>query len=123
MIYISYDNVMNGLNTGINMSLIAPTAAVANELFTRVCDLWFVKGYCAAKKADRSLKYGYPTGKAISIRVRTIDRLDRDGSWRGFRGVFLLHPEIEDEFLTNARSTLIMELNQHNMRYLKQWQS
>lgn len=121
MIEISYDNVMNGLNSGTNMSLIVPTTKVANKLFINACNLWYIKGYCFANKANRSLTIGYPTGKSISIQVRTIGRFIREKDWRGFRGVFLIHPKIEDKFLTNEEHTLLMEMNQHNLRYLQQW--
>jgi len=126
MIEISYDNVMNGLNKGISMSLICPTQQEADRLYRNALDLWLVDGYSSAKNQERTINYGYRMSNGpISIRFKSLDSMRYD-SWRGFRGIFLFHPCFDLKFLDNlpsVRMAQIDEMNHHNERYLEQWRA
>ncbi|AWY09400.1 hypothetical protein vBRpoPV13_43 [Ruegeria phage vB_RpoP-V13] len=126
MIEISYDNVMNGLNKHIHMSLLCPTQEEADRLFRNGIDLWHIDGYSTVKKAERSIEYGYRLpGGPVSIRFKNFKSMSHS-SWRGFRGIFLFHPSFDLEFfdqLTNAEMNQVDDMNLHNERYLDQWRA
>lgn len=122
MIEISYDNVMNGLNKSIHMSLVCPTQCEADRLFRNGMDLWFIPQFSMAKKAERSIEYGYklPNG-GVSIRFKCFKSMSHQ-SWRGFRGVFLMHPKMFDLPMSDQEMQTFDEMNHHNARYVEQWQ-
>lgn len=126
MIEISYDNVMNGLNKHINMSLICPTQEEADRLFRNGIELWHIEGYSSIKKQEREIGYGYRLpGGPVSIRFKNFKSMSHQ-SWRGFRGIFLFHPSFDLEFfdsLTGVEMAQVDEMNHHNERYLDQWRA
>lgn len=121
-IEISYPNVMNCINKGWHSTLVSPTNVVSDWLFDRAIDLWHIDGFSQVKRAERSIEYG-PDPK-LSIRFKAIDNMVHS-NWRGFRGVFLIHPDINTgKFVTNGQQAqLVQELDWHNERYLEQWRA
>lgn len=123
MIQISYDNVMNCLNKGWHSTLISPTNIVNDWLFQRAIDLWYIEGFSQVRRAERSIEYG-PGSDKLSIRFKPIDGMVHS-NWRGFRGVFLVHPDIyTGKFKINGEiSQFLEELDHHNERYLNEWRA
>lgn len=123
MIEISYPNVMNGLNKGIHMTLLCPTQCEADRLWRRGCELWYIQGFSLAKAAERSIEYG-PGDDKISIRFKSYETICRHESWRGFRGIFLLHPDITIETIRHSKCGSELEAMEiHNERYLEKWRA
>ncbi|WHM52953.1 DNA polymerase [Sulfitobacter phage vB_SupP_AX] len=123
MIEISYDNVINCLNKGLHSTSITPTNQVNDWLFQRAVDLWYIEGFSQVKRAERSIEYG-PGADKLSIRFKAMDNMIHS-NWRGFRGVYLLHPDLNrGNFPLNGQQhEFLDELHAHNERYLEQWRA
>ena len=122
MIEISYDNVMNGLNKGIHMTLLCPTQEETQRLWRKGYELWYIEGFSQAKARERSIEYG-PGNDKISIRFKNLEPFI-SSSWRGFRGIFLLHPDINPDSIRESRvGRELEEMQLHNERYLDQWRA
>lgn len=117
MIPISYKNVMNGLNKSLSMRLLCPTRGEVDYLFHRACELWYVKDFSQASRREGLITYG-----SVRIHFQNIEAIHND-SWRGFRGVFLLHPSINPDNLMPRHRSMYDEMVYHNERYLEQWRS
>ena len=120
MIEISYDNVMNGLNKGLNMTCVCPTQCEADKLYRNARALWYVKGMALCKGVERSIEYGPEGFPRLSIRFKCLKNMKED-SWRGFQGVFLIHPEFQPDNLSSQENRMISDLHEHNIRYLEKW--
>jgi hypothetical protein len=118
MYELTYFNVMKGFDLGINMMGISPTEMVNEDIFRRAIKLWYIPSYSLVKRAERAIEY--PSGVGISF--RSMDRMFFNNTWKGFRGVFLLHPEINLEQVHPRRFSMFQEMNQYNERYKDQWQ-
>ena len=119
MIEISYHNVMNALNKSIHMTLLSPTQCETDRLFRRAKDLWYIKGFSLVKSSERSIEYG-PDNDKILIRFKELNSFS-NGSWRGFRGIFLFHPDINPKSILESRELKAMD--NHNERYMDQWRA
>ena len=117
MIPISYDNVMNGLNKSINMKLLCPTRLETFSLFDRACELWYVKDFSRVSRNERLINYG-----SVQIFFHNIEAI-HNTNWKGFRGIFLLHPSIEPDKLLPRIRSMYDEMAAHNIRYLEQWRN
>lgn len=115
MIPISYDNVMNGLNKSLNMQLLCPTRQEAYYIFQRAVDLWHIEGFTQVTKTNLSIKYG-----AVYMQFKVFEATHND-SWRGFRGVFMLHPAITPETIMPRFQKMLEEMEWHNERYMESW--
>ena len=129
MIEISYDNVMNGLNKGIHMICVCPTQLESDRLYRNAVKLWYAKGWTICNSVEQTIQYGPEGFPRVFLRFKALKTL-REDSWRGFRGVFLLHPDFHPDILSsqNMRLTrqeqqMLSELSQYNERYLKQWRA
>ena len=118
---VNYNNIMRGFNTGISMSCICPTHSEADHLFRRAKDLWGVEGFSQISNNSREIQYG-PSGARLSLRFRNISGMDH-GSWKGFRGMFLFHPNFEQSQMTDTEQRLRSEMGHHNERYREQWRA
>lgn len=114
MIEISYNNVMNGLNKGFNMSLLSPTQEINAYVFNRAVDLWYVAGFSSVSKRDKKIKYGLD-GLLLSFDV--FESLFNQ-EWRAFKGIFLIHPNLKVEEMVPRFASFYNDLDHHNMRYL-----
>lgn len=117
MIEISYPNVMNSLNKGINMRLVCPTQCEADRLFRRACDLWLIKGFTTVSKHSRAIVYG-PDKLLIQCIAMSSTRRD---NMKGFRGIFLLHPTFSEDSHKFSINEMVHEMGYHNERYLDEW--
>ena len=117
MIEISYANIMNGMNRDLNMMCICPSDRVAEHLFFNACELWYIKGFSKVFKQRREIQYG-----DIMFRFRNLGSINHD-QWMGFRGIFLFHPDFQNALLPDRQHELLMQLNQHNERYLDKWRA
>lgn len=123
MIEISYDNVMNGLNKGINMTCLCPSQMEADHLFRNAIDLWYVPTFTRVKRVERSLEYGPEDHTAISIRFKNLSSFSEQ-NWKGFRGIFLIHPDINPDSIRESRVGRELEIMKfNNERYLEQWRA
>ena len=119
MIEISYANVMNGLNKGLNMRLVCHTRQEASWLFHRVCDLWHIENFTQASRHSLALVYG---PSKLQIQCVSISGM-RPDNLRGFRGVFMIHPKLRDDGHFFSLNEMVQEMDHHNERYLDQWRA
>ncbi len=117
MIEISYANVMNGLNKGIHMRLLCPTRQETHYMFQRACELWYVKDFSKASQNPYQIDYN-----GVSMRFDNFE-YTHNSSWRGFRGIFMIHPDITPENTMPRFQEMINEMDWHNERYLDQWRT
>jgi len=121
MILLSYDNVMRGLNKGMNMLCVSANRHMNREMFANAAELWYVKGFSEIKKQPYQIEYG-PAGDRVAIRFDHLVNMQA-GSWRGFRGVFLFHPELEEfKQLSTRQREVLIEMDHRNQRNEEQWQ-
>lgn len=118
MIEISYDNVMNGMNKGINMNCICLNMPQTKDLFIRACELWHIEGFSKVSRNNRHIDYN-----GLHLRFRSIDQMSRQDGWRGWRGIFLFHPEVLAPGHRFSINECVREMDQHNERYLDQWRA
>ncbi|UAT28895.1 hypothetical protein PP753_gp63 [Dinoroseobacter phage vB_DshP-R7L] len=121
MLNISYANVMNGLNHNLHMNCICKNMREVDYLFHNAKELWYVKGFSLVKRVNRSIEYG-PVHNQLTIRFSSYEQIMPD-RWRGFQGVFLIHPNLRQPGHLFKINKLIQELDAHNERYMEQWQS
>jgi len=121
MIEISYDNVMNGLDKGLHMNCICENMLQVDYLFHNAKDLWHIKGFSLVKRVERAIEYG-PGDDKITIKFSSYEQILPD-RYRGFRGVFLIHPYLLEEGHLFRINELVHNLDQHNERYLEQWRA
>ncbi|AHX00994.1 hypothetical protein HL13_gp33 [Dinoroseobacter phage DFL12phi1] len=119
MIEISYPNVMNGLNKGINMRLVCWNRDHATHLFHRVCDLWHVENFSKASRHSLALVYG---PDRLQIQCYALNMV-HEQNLRGFRGVYMIHPEIHPDNTNDLEQRTIQEMSLNNERYLEQWRA
>lgn len=124
MIEISYDNVMNCLDKGWHSVSVCPTIQTTDWLFQRAVDLWYTEGFSRVNRKERFIEYGITLDQALSIRFKAMDNMIHS-NWRGFRGVYLLHPDLNrGNFPMNGQQHgFLDELHSHNERYLEQWRA
>lgn len=119
MIEISYDNVMNGLNKGIHMRLLVPTRQVEDYLFHRAVDLWHIPDFTQVSRHSMAIVYGI---EKIQIQFRVFEAIHND-SWRDFRGIYMIHPDLKREEMMPRFVNLYDELVLHNERLLERWRA
>lgn len=122
MIEISYNNIMNGINKGLNMICICPTTFEADRLYRNARAIWYVKGFAHCKGVERSIEYGPEGFPRLSITFKPLDYI-RQKTYKGFNGIFLIHPDMDYSALHPQTISMLRELDFHNIRYLEQWQS
>jgi hypothetical protein len=119
MIELSFENVNNALSKDIHVQAYCVTMAQADYVFRRACDIYLPKnetvGYYA-KKTDLLLEIQY-----TALRFRSWKQTNE--SWRGFRGVLMIHPDLSTRFTKQRDFDLYDEMSFHNQRYLDSWQS
>jgi hypothetical protein len=113
MIEISYANVLNGLDKGIHMSLVCRDFNQTDYIFRNAVELWHIQGFTKIMKHE--IMYG-----DVMMRFRNINSM-HDSSFRGFRGVFLIHPSLLGLGLKFSINERVHELQHHNERYLESW--
>lgn len=118
---ISFNNIQRGLNAGVHMTLICPTKPETDRLWRNARELYYIKGFTQFKGTERSIEYGITLDHPISIRFKNLSSFASQ-SWRGFRGVFLIHPEIYPENIIAREERELREMLQHNTRYADKWQ-
>lgn len=122
MLLISYKNVMNGFNSGISMSCICPTQKESYFLFCRAIDIWHIEGFSEVSYNKQEIRYG-PSADKLSLKFRSILGMVYGESWKGFRGVYLFHPKLEQNQVTDKEQRLRSEINHQNERYLDKWRA
>lgn len=122
LIPISFDNVMNGLNKGIHMRLLCPTRHEAHEMYRRAHRLWHIDGYTIVRSVNMELEIGPKDGDRVAIQMKVFEAIHND-SWRGFHGVYMLHPAIERDKVLLRHAQMLEEMTWHNERFLDKWQS
>lgn len=127
MIEISYQNVMNGLNKGINMTGICPTQPEVDRLFRNAADLWYVKDLSKVVFETRQIVFPGSEQHMLRgciIRFKSLDSVSKDpGGWKGFQGIFMIHPRIHMDDLSSRENATIAEMQAHNERFLDKWQA
>lgn len=119
MIEISYHNVMNGLNKDLNMRLVLWDMNQTKAFFNRVCDLWYIEGFTTIDKRSFSLRYG---PDKIIIQCISFNPIRNINNY-GFKGIFMIHPDIHMDILTHSEHQSIQVIAAHNERYLDQWRA
>ena len=119
MIEISYANVMNSLNKNLNMRLVCWNRDQAVWLFHRVCELWHIEHFSKASRHSLALVYG---PDKLQMQCYALTSL-QDHNIRGFRGVYMIHPDIHPDNVTDSEHQIIRELAMNNERYLDQWRA
>lgn len=117
MLKLSYHNVMNGLNKGINMTCLCQNQPETDYIFHNAIDLWYVEKWTRIKKIDRSIEYGPEGFVPVVIRFRTL-HMFLNSNWRSFQGVFLIHPDLQ---YGSRDWNEIEAMNVHNGKYYDQW--
>lgn len=102
MILLSYDAVMKGFNLGLNMFCVTANRHSNRVIFDNAVDLWYIKGFSEIKRYPYQIEYG-PAGDRVCLRFNYLNNMMGAKTWRGFRGVFLFHPELEDFKLLSPR--------------------
>jgi len=117
MIEISYQNVTNGINHGINMKLICSSRYQADYLFKNACDLWYIKDFATYNKSNLSLTYGVNPVfiQCVSILNLTMEQV------HGFTGAFLTHPSLISDVGSFPFNEIIQAMDYHNTRYIDKW--
>lgn len=120
MIELSHANVLNGFAKMIHMQVWSRNMVIGDYVFNRAVDLYYRPNHDKigfyVKRADRTLEIQY-----TAIRFKSWDGAKND-SWRGFRGVQMIHPELSLNFHTQKDFDLYDEMKFHNERYLDSWQ-
>ena len=119
MIEISYDNVINGLNKGIHMRLLVPTRQLGDYLFCRAVGLWHIPNFTQISHQNMEIIYGIDK---IQIQFRVFEAI-HNSSWRGFHGIYMIHPNLKPKEMMPRFAKLYNELELHNERYLDQWRA
>ena len=116
MIPISYDNVMKGLNKSLNMRLLCPTRGETEHLFHRACELWYIKDFSKVSRNPCMIDYGQ-----VTIIFNNFEAIPND-SWRGFRGIFMAHPQLNLNRVSPRYREIFHEMQYHNERHMESWQ-
>jgi hypothetical protein len=119
MIEISYPNVMNGLNKGLNMRLICWNRDQAAWMFRRVCDLWHVENFSQSSRHSLALVYG---PDKLQIQCHGLNTMTHQ-NLKGFRGIYMIHPDIHPDNVTDIEHDIIRECSMNNERYLEKWRA
>lgn len=117
---LSFANVNNGLSKGIDMQCYCPTQCEADAMFRRAIWLYI------PEQPDTSGYRISNTDRLLEIRYTTIRFTRWDSSresWRGFRGVLLIHPHLSMNFTKQRDFDYYDDMRFHNERYLDQWRA
>ena len=118
---ISFNNIIRGFNTGTSMCCVCPNQEIADHLFKRAKDLWYIEGFSEISNLGRTLRYG-PVADRLVVRFRPVSALGY-GSYKGFRGMYLFHPGFDLMDMADNDFHLHSELSLHNERYREQWRA
>lgn len=123
MIELTYDNVMNGIRLQLNMVCLCPTHSETDRVYRNALEVLYHPSYSTKKNNERTIDYGCQGGgRGIQIRFKCLPAYTNQ-NWRGFRGVFLRHPEINPYILNMQTQEELHMMDLHNERYMEQWRS
>lgn len=117
MIELTYDNVRNGLRKNISMTGICRSSDDANYVFKRALDIWNIPFSPTTEKTRCLIHFEEITLQFISIKTHFSD------NWKSFKGVFMLHPSIKPYDLSQLKQQILVDMDQHNERYLETWRA
>jgi hypothetical protein len=122
MLELNFKNVMKGIQLQVNMVCLCPTHNETDRVYRNALEVLYHPSYSSKKNTTRVIDYGSQGGRpGIQIRFKCLTSYVNT-NWRGFRGLFLLHPETNPNILTSQTQEELFLMNSYNERYMKQWQ-
>ncbi|AWY08838.1 hypothetical protein vBRpoPV14_53 [Ruegeria phage vB_RpoP-V14] len=122
MIELSYENVKNGLDKQISMTCLCTTQQETDRVFRNALVLWGDLPTSRPHLNERLIDMVTESGKMFSLRFQRFEAY-ASSNWKGFRGVFMLHPSINPQEILPRMYEQYKEMVAHNERYLEQWRA
>lgn len=122
MIEISYDNVMNGIQKEMSMTCLCTTQQETDRVYRNALVLWGNLSTSRPYFKERLIDFVTDSGKMFCLRFQRFEAYT-SSNWRGFRGIFMLHPALNSNEILPRMYEQYREMVAHNERYLEQWQA